>query len=77
MPATSILFESETVPCGRVVDGEHLQDQDNEGLLIDDFYFACGCRCIRHEYHDGSVFRQVVRHDGTVVADELLAEHHP
>jgi hypothetical protein len=57
------------------VDGEHYQDQDEEGLVTDNFYYACGCRCIRHEYHDGSFIHKVVRHDGTVLADELIAEH--
>jgi hypothetical protein len=60
-----------------MVDGEHFQDQDEDGLVTDNLYFACGCRNIRHEYHDGSVFHKVIRHDGAVLEDELLAEHHP
>jgi hypothetical protein len=76
MAATIILFKSEKAPCGRIVEGEHFQDQDDEGLITENLYYACGCRCIRHEYHDGSVVRKVVCHDGTVLADELLAEHH-
>jgi hypothetical protein len=35
--------------------------------------FACGCRSIQHEYHDGTVSRKVIRHDGRVLIDELLA----
>jgi hypothetical protein len=75
MTATSTCFKSERAPCGQVVDGEHYQDQDEECLVADHLYYACGCRCIRHEYHDGSVCQKVVRHDGTVLVDELLAEH--
>jgi hypothetical protein len=77
MAATSTCFTSETAPCGRVVDGEHCQDQDEQGLVADDLYYACGCRSIRHEYADGTICRKVVRHDGTVLVDELLAEHAP
>jgi hypothetical protein len=77
MAATSVLFRDEKAPCGQIVEGEHFQDQDDEGLVTDNHYYACGCRCIRHEYHDGAVLRKVFRHDGTVMADELIAEHHP
>jgi hypothetical protein len=77
MAATSILFTSEKAPCGRIVEGEHFQDQDDEGLVTDNLYYACGCRSIRHEYHDGSVLLKVIRHDGTVLSDDLVAEHHP
>ena len=35
--------------------------------------FACGCRTIRHEYHDGSVSQKVIRHDGHVLVDEMLS----
>ena len=34
-------------------------------------FYGCGCKTIRHEYHDGSVSYRVVQHDGTVVVDEL------
>jgi len=76
MAATSILFKTQKAPCGRIVDGEHIRQNDDEGLVIDDLYYACGCRSIRHEYHDGSVLRKVVTHDGTVLADDITAEHH-
>ena len=75
MPATNTCFQSEKAPCGQTVDGEHYQEQDDEGLVTDNRYYACGCRSIRHEYHDGSVCRKVVRHDGKVLMDELVAEH--
>jgi hypothetical protein len=75
MTATSICFSSEKAPCGRITDGERFQEQDEEGLVTDNWYWTCGCRSIHHEYHDGSVCSRVVRHDGTVLVDELLAEH--
>jgi hypothetical protein len=77
MAATSILFQSERAPCGRIVEGEHFQDQDDECLITDNFYYACGCRCIQHVYHDGSVVHKVLHHDGRVLEDEFIAEHHP
>ena len=71
VPVSSL--KSQWAPCGRIVDGEHYQDKDEETLLTDAVYYACGCRGIRHEYHDGSVSRNVVHHDGAVLVDELLA----
>jgi hypothetical protein len=35
--------------------------------------YACGCQCIQHEYHDGSVSRRVVRHDGKRLVDEIAS----
>jgi hypothetical protein len=55
------------------VDGETYQDRDDETLLTQEVDYACGCRVIRHEYHDGSVSQKVIRHDGTVLVDELLS----
>ena len=73
MPLTSIGFQRQTAPCGRVVDGESHQDRDEQTVLTQELDYACGCRSIRHEYHDGSVSRKIVRHDGTVLVDELLS----
>ena len=75
MAATITRFQSERAPCGRSVDGEHYQDQDEDGLVTDNWHYACGCRSIRHDYHDGSVERKLVRHDGKVLVDELFSEH--
>jgi hypothetical protein len=75
MTGTSTSFKSAQAPCGRIVDSEQYQVEDEQGLVSDHLYFACGCRSIRHEYHDGSAHRMVVRHDGKVVMDELVAEH--
>jgi membrane-bound inhibitor of C-type lysozyme len=73
MSATSTSFNSQQAPCGRIVDGESYQDRDEETLLTQEMDYACGCRTIRHEYHDGSVSQKVIRHDGTVLVDELLS----
>ncbi|KAB2352325.1 hypothetical protein [Actinomadura rudentiformis] len=69
MVGTKTHFTSEKAPCGRTVDGEHYVDRDEEGLVIRDEFFACGCRLIRHEYHDGSVDVRTVRHDGKRVSE--------
>jgi membrane-bound inhibitor of C-type lysozyme len=66
-------FQSQQAPCGQVVNGESYQDQDEEVLVTDELDYSCGCRTIRHEYHDGSVSAKVVRHDGRVLVDELLS----
>jgi hypothetical protein len=58
MPATSSSFKSLEAPCGRVVDGETYQDQDQETLLTQGM---------------DSVSRKIVRHDGAVLVDELLS----
>ena len=75
MAVISTRFTSEKAPCGRIVDGEHLQDQDEQCLLSDEWFYDCGCRVIHHEYHDGTISRRVVRHDGKVLTDQLEAEH--
>lgn len=72
MAVTSTSFNSQKAPCGRIVDGASYQDRDDETLLTEEMDYGCGCRTIHHEYHDGSVSHKVVRHDGTVMVDELL-----
>jgi len=73
MSTTRTHFTGEKAPCGRIVDGERCQDADEECLLSDELFYACGCRSLRHEYHDGGVSTKVVRHDGTVLVDELIS----
>jgi hypothetical protein len=73
MPATTIPFKSQKAPCGRIVDGETYEDQDLETLLTQELDYACGCRAIRHEYHDGSVSNKVVHHDGHVLVDNMFS----
>ncbi len=74
MPVTTKPFSNEKAPCGQLMDGERLQDRDEECLLTDEMFYKCGCKTIRHEYHDGSVSRKVVRHDGKVLVDKLNVE---
>ena len=74
MSATTTAFAQEKAPCGKVTDGEQYRDADDEGLVAVHIHYTCGCRIIRHEYHDGSVCSRVVRHDGRILADELAAE---
>jgi len=73
MTSTST-FKSQKAPCGRMVDGETYLDRDEDALVTQEVDFACGCRTISHEYHDGSVSTKIVRHDGKVVVDELLSK---
>jgi len=73
MALTNTNFRSQQAPCGRIVDGESYEDGDQEALITQELDFACGCRSIRHEYHDGSVSQKIVRHDGRVLVDELLS----
>lgn len=66
-------FLGQQAPCGRIVGGERYEDHDDEVIVTDEIFYACGCRTIDHQYHDGSVSRRVVRHDGRVLIDELLS----
>ncbi len=72
MSITTTPFTDEKAPCGKGVDGERFRDRDDECLLSDELFYDCGCRNIRHEYHDGSVSSNVVRHDGRVLEDEII-----
>jgi membrane-bound inhibitor of C-type lysozyme len=73
MVTTNTGFEAQRAPCGRVVGGEIYRDRDDETVLTQELDYACGCRTIRHEYHDGSISQKAIRHDGTVLVDELLS----
>ena len=75
MAVVNTRFTAQQAPCGRIVDGEHMQDQDEECLVSDEWFYACGCRIIHHEYHDGTISSMVVRHDGKTLTDEMEAEH--
>ena len=75
MVGTKIHFMAEQAPCGKVVAGDHYQDEDDEGLVIRDEYYDCGCRRIRHEYHDGSAEVRATRHDGKPVKGEPGPDH--
>jgi hypothetical protein len=66
-------FTGQQAPCGRIVGGTHYEDHDDEVVVTNETIFECGCTSINHQYHDGSVSRKVVRHDGRVLIDELLS----
>ena len=72
MSITTSRFTNEKVPCGQVIDGERFRDRDHEYLLSDEPSYDCGCWSIHHGYHDGTVSSNVVRHDGTVLEDEII-----
>ena len=75
MPSSNSSFTGQQAPCGKSVDGHCHEDRDDEGLVVYDLYFACGCRSMRHEFHDGSMSRKIVHHSGKVLADEFISEH--
>jgi hypothetical protein len=68
--ATTTSFTSEKAPCGRVVDGVRYRDTDEDGLRVEHINYACGCRTYRDDFHDGSVTRRVVHHNGKVLVHE-------
>jgi hypothetical protein len=69
----SATFRDRRAPCGRRTAGEEYEDHDDEVLLSYEILFDCGCRTIRHKYHDGAVSRTTTRHDGAVLVDELMS----
>jgi hypothetical protein len=75
MVATTTHFTKHKAPCGRTADGHHHIEADDDGLTYDDLKYACGCREIRHMYHDGSTRIRTIRHDGKVLRDEHSGEH--
>lgn len=75
MVGTRAAFTAQRAPCGKVVDGEHYQDDDGEGFAIYDQFYACGCRRTQHQYHDGSITTSAIRHNGKVIVDERTPEH--
>ena len=66
-------FTGQQAPCGRVVGGEHYEDHDDDVVVTTETVYECGCKTINHQYHDGSISRTIVRHDGRVLVDELLS----
>ncbi|MHA6794102.1 hypothetical protein ACVGVM_11420 [Pseudonocardia bannensis] len=75
MVGTSTGFTKERAPCGKRVDGSRYHEADGSGMVCDDVHYACGCRRILHQFHDGSCRTRVIRHDGRVLLNELSAEH--
>ena len=70
MTGTISRFEAQKAPCGSPHDGQRSLTEDLQGLVTEELRFSCGCRTEREEYHDGSLHRTVVRHDGKVLVDE-------
>jgi hypothetical protein len=75
MAATTTHFPKQKAPCGRMAEGDRHLESDDDGLAFDDLKYSCGCREIRHVYHDGCVRIRTIRHDGKVLRDERCAEH--
>jgi hypothetical protein len=72
MNRTNTRLQSQPAPCGKIVDAHTYQDEEDEELVVTDVSYACGCRTIRQEYHDGTVSRTVLGHNGKPVVNELL-----
>jgi hypothetical protein len=64
-------FMSQQAPCGQIVESERYEDHDDDVVMTQEVDYRCGCRSIQREYHDGTVSRKVVRHDGKVLVDEF------
>jgi hypothetical protein len=64
-------FSGRPAPCGQIVGGEEFADRDDDVVVTQELIYQCGCQTIQHEYHDGSVSRKVIRHDGKILADEM------
>jgi hypothetical protein len=74
MSPTFTTVTGQKAPCGQTLDGQCYEDGDAEALVTHEVVFSCGCRSIRHEYHDGTVGRKTIHHNGKVLLDELDAE---
>jgi hypothetical protein len=56
-------FDGVRAPCGRVGYAVRNEDTDEDGLVMQETVWSCGCRSLHREYHDGSYQGQVFRHD--------------
>jgi hypothetical protein len=72
---TSTRFTGEQAPCGRSVDGGRARDDDDEGFVLEQMRYDCGCQSTRRQYHDGGVHIRVVDHHGKVRSDERSSMH--
>ena len=66
-------FNRQQAPCGETVHGKRYEDRDEEVMVTEQQCYDCGCVVTCHQYHDGSVSRKVVHHNGKTLVDELLA----
>lgn len=74
MIGRSVRFSSERAPCGKQMGGRRHQDADSQGFILDNRIYACGCRQVYQQFHDGSGRARVIRHDGKVLVDERSPE---
>jgi hypothetical protein len=72
---TSTRFTREQAPCGKIVDGYRVADDDQEGYVFDLVSYDCGCQRTRRQFHDGGVQLTVVDHHGKVRVDEHSSMH--
>jgi hypothetical protein len=70
--ATITRFEATLAPCGKQHAGEQHMTEDQQGLVTREIAFACGCVSTHEEFHDGSLHRMTVHHQGRVLVDEEL-----
>lgn len=67
-------FQGRQAPCGQIVAVESHEDLDDDDVQVTEaLSYACGCRSIRHEYHDGSMSRKIIHHNGKVLVDEFVS----
>jgi len=74
MVGIRVTFEPEPAPCGKAVGGRSYREHDEAGFVIHDLYYDCGCRLIRHEYHDGSVTTKTIHHGRR---HRVMVDEHP
>lgn len=72
MTADVSRFTTGHAPCGRHCGGDRYLTEDRQGLVTEDLRYACGCRSAREEFHDGSIHRLTVHHNGKLLVDEEL-----
>ena len=72
---TSTRFTDEKAPCGRTMGGDRVRDGDENGFIVEDTRYDCGCQSTRRQYHDGSGHVSVVDHHGKVRFDEHSSMH--
>lgn len=65
----------ERAPCGKRVGGRRYWDSDDQGLVLDNRTYDCGCRQLHYEFHDGSCLARVIHHNGTVLAEKHCPEY--
>jgi hypothetical protein len=75
MTGTTTHFTRRLAPCGHVEDGDSHVESDPEGLSFNDVRYTCGCRRVRHVFHDGSVRIMTTHHSGRVLSDEHSGDH--